>query len=134
MSVSIQFLKEERIVEVALSGVLTADSLRADYPLVVSECTGERGLYNRLWDLRESDFSELTSEMTQLFSDFVVAQNKTSSEHNKIQLKSALLTDDKLGFGFSRMYEILNSMAESNFDVGVFDQYEAAISWLRQNS
>jgi hypothetical protein len=79
---------------------------------------------NVLWDLREADFSSITSEDVASFAGMIEkywGQGKKS--------KAALIVSRDLDFGLSRMYELLLTASSPN-RVIVFRNYDDAEEWL----
>ncbi len=130
MSISIKFLEEDKIAVILLSGILTDETLGADYHKVLAAVAGEREKFNTLWDLSDADFNEVTREMTLNFSKLVTELSNSTQKAHNLKTKSALYTTDKLGFGLSRMYEIIHNMSDSTYEVSVFSEYDEAIKWL----
>lgn len=81
---------------------------------------------NVLWDLTNADFSSVTSEEVASLAGMIEkywGQGKKS--------KAALIVKGDLGYGLSRMYEILLTGSSPN-NVCVFRDYDEAEGWLEE--
>ena len=93
-----------------------------------------KGIYNSndldqemdvLWDMRKADFTNLCTQDIQLFKQFV---GKNWGRSGKS--KAALVVDHDVGYGLSRMYEIMME-SESLSTVQVFRGMEEAREWMK---
>jgi hypothetical protein len=75
-----------------------------------------------LWDLRELDFEKIDRELIERVVDMRKAFAKRGPA------KTALVVDHDLGFGMTRMYEILSDEMSPN--VMVFRDYEEGKVWV----
>lgn len=80
---------------------------------------------NVFWDLYDADFSNVNAEEIFHFKDFV---GKHWGKEGKS--KAALVVPDAVGYGKSRIYEI---MMESNFtnNIEVFKDLDTAREWIQ---
>jgi len=78
------------------------------------------------WDLRLADFSSVTVEEIHSFMSFV-------GEHwgKEGKAKAAIVAPDDLGFGLSRMYEMLMD-SETSSDIRVFRDFDQAKEWISE--
>lgn len=82
---------------------------------------------NALWDLRQLSESELNESQIHA----IVSKQKK----NKAKLgngKAAIVTNSMLHFGIARQYEILMSIKAPFRPIGVFYNFEDALSWLKE--
>lgn len=81
---------------------------------------------NALWDVREQDFTDVTSSTLQN----LVKISKCYPERGNAM--AAFVTNENLAFGMLRMYEITSSMEENNTSqhLRVFRSYSEAEKWL----
>jgi hypothetical protein len=79
---------------------------------------------NILWDLKDADFSSVTFEDVESLAGMI---EKYWGKGEKS--KAALIVSKDLGFGLSRMYELLLTGSSPN-RVMVFRQYDEAEEWL----
>ena len=79
---------------------------------------------NVLWDLRDADFSSVTSEDVASLAG-MIAQHWGQGE----KAKAALIVSKDLDFGLSRMYELLLTGSSPN-KVMVMRNYGEAEKWL----
>ena len=81
---------------------------------------------NSLWDLRDADFSSVTSK--QVHSAMEMVKKNWSQEGT---VRAALLVSKDLDYGLSRMYAILMDGATSG-KVMVFRNYDEAVKWIKE--
>ena len=81
---------------------------------------------NVFWDLFEADFSNVNAEDIFHFKDYVGAHWGKDGKS-----KAALIVPDAVGYGKSRIYEI---MMESKFtnNIEVFKDVDTARKWIQQ--
>jgi hypothetical protein len=81
---------------------------------------------NVFWNLYDADFSNVNAEDIFHFKDFV-GKNWGKEGHSK----AALVVNDAVGYGKTRIYEI---MMESNFpnNIEVFKDIETAKEWIQE--
>lgn len=78
------------------------------------------------WDLRLADFSSVSVEEINYFINFV-------GEHwgKEGNAKAAIIAPDDLGFGLSRMYEMLMG-SETPSEIRVFRDIKEAEEWISE--
>jgi len=80
---------------------------------------------NVLWDLTESDVSEISSIDVKAIADlsFKYAKKRSSG-------KTAIVGNEDLTFGLSRMYEMTKEAFELPFETRTFRDIDEARNWL----
>ena len=79
---------------------------------------------NHLWDITETDFSQIKGEDLQEIAEFV-NQNAPREIYGRIALVSA----SSLGFGLARMFEAFTENAGLPVEITVFRSHEDAEEW-----
>lgn len=79
------------------------------------------------WNLCEADFSSLPTEDIRRFMEFV-GDHWGKNDNSK----AAIIVSNDLGFGLSRMYEMLLS-SETSSKVNVFRGIDKANEWMKQS-
>ncbi|MFQ5703788.1 MAG: hypothetical protein ACE5HT_07180 [Gemmatimonadales bacterium] len=112
--------QEHRIVRISVTGVVEA----REHQLQYEEITRSYPSWNRLWDFRDADLSQLSESDLASIADFA-AQREDPKERPRV----ALLVGRNVDFGVSRMYEVL---AEERYSAtfSVFRDEAAAERWL----
>jgi hypothetical protein len=82
---------------------------------------------NSLWDLREADFSAVTSDEVQSFVTIVKKYFGQEGQDNK----AAIIVSSNFEYGIARMYEIPLSLGTSG-NITVFKNYDDAENWLEE--
>lgn len=80
---------------------------------------------NVLWDLTESNVSEISSTEVKAIADlsFKYAEKRSSG-------KTAIVGNEDLTFGLSRMYEMTKEAFELPFETRTFRDIDKARTWL----
>ena len=78
------------------------------------------------WDLREADFSSVSTEAIYNFIGFVGKYWGKEKD-----TKAALVVSDDLGFGLSRMYEMLLE-TDSPSQINIFRDIDKAEEWINE--
>lgn len=79
---------------------------------------------NVFWDLREADFRSVSPENVHYFTNFV-GQNWGKGGKSK----AALVVSHDLGYGISRMYEIMMESKTSS-GIAIFKDIDKAKEWI----
>jgi hypothetical protein len=79
---------------------------------------------NSVWDLRDADFSSVTSAEVRSLVEMIRGHWGTGEKS-----RAALVVAKELGYGLSRMYEILMTGRTSG-TIMVFRDYNEAEKWL----
>jgi hypothetical protein len=85
-----------------------------------------RSEMNVIWDLREADLSAFSSEDIRQVREYV-------GRHWGVEgtSRAALVVTSDLGYGLTRMYEILLESRTAS-EVHVFRDYDEALRWVRE--
>ena len=81
--------------------------------------------FNVFWDLREADFSKVSSEEVRSLMNYV---SNTWGKSGKN--KAALIVSQDLGFGLSRMYQMLMESSSSS-RIAIFKEIDEAKNWIK---
>ncbi len=112
---------EHQLTIVEVSGAVTADQI-VD---VITEHNRQAITRNVLWDLTGATYLELQSFDV---SNFVAATQEYVRKREGG--KTAIVTSTDLGFGFSRMFEMLQSTSQTAVVHQAFKSREKALQWL----
>lgn len=85
---------------------------------------------NVLWDLQQASIARLTHEQLELLADDLI-----SLRGDKIQGKRAIVAEDDLSFGLSRMFETLTSVSagqNTTNEMRVFRDLKQAYDWFSE--
>jgi len=116
-----KIIKNKNLTIFKVAGKFTSDEIIS----VFNEFYNSKYTLNILWDLSESDFSELdTDHLRRIIS---AAKNYA---HLRVGGKTALFTTLPLGFGLARMYESLSEANQVPISNRVFRSIDEAMAWL----
>ena len=79
---------------------------------------------NVFWDLREADFSSVSSEEVRSFMNYVSIKWGKSGKN-----KAALIVSQDLAFGMSRMYQMLMENSTPS-QIAIFKDIDEAKKWI----
>jgi hypothetical protein len=107
-------------------GAIDIDELTG-YLKQIYSSSGSKSEMDVFWDLREADFTSIATEEVFGFIEFVgVHWGKEGKS------KAALVVSHDLGYGLSRMYEMLMG-SKSSSTIAIFRDMEEAEEWIKQN-
>ena len=124
MPIEFRYDREKEILHLVMESPLTLEEVRAAMKDVTSsdEFSPDVGT---MWDLRALDFSHVD----RAFEESVIEIRKRFPERGGARI--ALIVADELGFGMTRMYQILSELSgELPQETKVFRNYAAGEDWL----
>jgi hypothetical protein len=123
MEINIYIDPRADIREHKVSGVIDIQALK-DFLKKLYDTPEFNPNMNVIWDLGEADFSEVSSSDVRSVMDLVGKYWGVGGKS-----KAALVVSEEVGFGLTRMYEILMSSATTS-KVMVFKNMEEAREWM----
>ena len=122
MPIKIEKIEDQDLTVFTVTGQLPLKEL---WSALTSHFEGELTA-NHLWDLRKVEkIPGYTANMEK-----VLAYVKNFSA-KRPSGKTALVTSSTLGFGFSRMTDILSEALEIPWEMNSFQSLEEAVEWLK---
>ncbi len=121
MPVTYQYDAEKQAIYGAMTGSLTVEEYRSVGEEIVSSENHPPSVRS-IWDLRGLDFSSVVRE----FLDELIHIRASFPERRSARL--AFVVSDDLGFGMTRMFEILGE--DLGDETMVFRDYIKAEEWL----
>jgi len=123
MEISIQINKERNLRSHKVKGLISVRELKENL-LGIYKSPEYYPDMNALWDLRDADFSSVTTAEVRSLIEMVKEYWGQGGKN-----KAALIVSRDLDYGLSRMYEILMSGSSSG-NIMVFRKYDEAEKWL----
>jgi hypothetical protein len=125
MTIDISYESEKEFLYIAVKGQCTLE----EYKMAMDEITQSEEYpanINAMWDVREQDFSSITSSTVQSLI------NISKQYPERGTARAAFIVKDDLAFGMLRMYEITSSMedSDSSQNLMVFRSYSEGEKWL----
>ena len=125
MAIDIKYKPENGFLYIKVMGQCSVE----EYETAMDEITQSKQYpanINALWDVREQDFSDVTSSTVQ---NLVKVSKRYPERGNAM---AAFVTNGNLAFGMLRMYEITSGMEENDTSqyLRVFRSYSEAEEWL----
>jgi hypothetical protein len=121
MSVHYTYNKEKDILYGTIGDNVTIDELK----IILTEISSSKEFppdVKALWDIRKLDFSKINADFGK---QLILARKKNTSRGNT---KIAILADQDLAYGMSRMYESMSEGMPQT--IMVFKELEKAEDWL----
>ena len=122
MSITVDANSARSFVRIRVRGKLDAEQARQALSEVIARHPG----LHRLWDFRESDLTEWSSDDMRSFADF----SRSAGPAAGITRVAALVSRD-VDYGPSRMYEVL--AASPTMQYRVFRDESEAEAWLSRD-
>ena len=123
MEISTEINKKNNIRRHIVRGVIDISELTESLKEIYNSPDFDSEL-NVFWDLQQADFSSISSEDVRSFMEYVVKLWGTGGKS-----RAALVVSDNLGYGMSRMYQMMMEGATSS-EVAVFKDTNKAKEWI----
>lgn len=123
MEISTEINKKKNIRVHTVRGIIDINDLAGQLKEIYSSSCFDPDM-NVFWDLQKADFSNVSSEDTMSFMEFVSKHWGTGGKS-----KAALVVSRDLEFGMSRMYQIMMEGATSS-KIAVFRDTDKAKEWI----
>ena len=123
MPLELRYSREKKILYVTAVGVVTLE----EFDQLLQQVTGSTEFPHdipALWDMRPFDFGSINRET---IMDFIRARERHPRRDNA---RIAVVVTSSVGFGLSRMYEMITAVRKSPQKVQTFRDYAEAENWL----
>lgn len=125
MEIRTEIDSEKNVRAHKVQGLIDVRELKRELANIYQSPGHDPGM-NSLWDLRGADFFSVTSAEVQSLIEMVKEQWGKGGTN-----RAALVVTKEVGYGLSRMYEIIMSGVSSS-NVRVFREYDEAVKWLEE--
>ena len=121
MPVHFKYNVDNKLLYGTIEGQIGIDELR-DALGKITTSTEFPPNVNALWDLRNLDFSRLNAD----FGEAIISAREENSKRGNSKI--ALIAEDDLDYGMSRMYQMLSDNLPQK--ISVFRDTDIAENWL----